>query len=191
MCEGGVTGAAAMDHEIPRRDRKRRRQPVNECVPFRCPCSCRRLSLETIWPLSTLGNGLGDGRMPLPRPLATTRQCFAKCVHTSCRQRMLTRASTVPLPRWRPRRPQGLRDPAPHHRDQEPVRHQGDAVPDLARSRQDAVQLEVLLLHHDPRGSRLPPGVAPPPCRDRPGHAHQATAVARASPRHDGRGGSW
>lgn len=59
-------------------------------------------------------------------------------------------------------------------------------IPHLPRLPQDPVQLAILLLHPDPRRSRLPTRMASPSCRDRPSYAHQAAGCPCSSSWHDG-----
>jgi hypothetical protein len=63
---------------------------------------------------------------------------------------------------------------------------QGLPIAHLARLPQDPLLLAILLLHPDPRGSRVPARMAAPPRRDRARHAHQAAAQPRPAARHDG-----
>merc|ERR1711939_477522 len=69
-----------------------------------------------------------------------------------------------------------LQDAYSQGRPQEHLRRQGLPVPYLPRIRQDPILMAILLLHPHPR--------------DCPSYPHQATTIARPSPRNDGdRGG--
>ena len=60
-----------------------------------------------------------------------------------------------------------------------PIAH----IPGLS---EDSIFLAMVLLHPDARGARLSSRMATSPRRDRPGHAHQAATLPRASQGHDG-----
>jgi hypothetical protein len=74
-----------------------------------------------------------------------------------------------------------------HNTDIPSIGDQSRPIPRIPRLPQDPILMAVVLLHPDPRRSRLPPRMASPSSRDRPTNPRQAAALARSTARHDGR----